>query len=1103
MDRMIPLDNYISTHYSGFYQKEQKTRTMISRKRSVNGISSDLTTRNCSNESCSQEKKRKSKMRKVTTYKLISSEVLGKHGSFYVPGCVTNFKSSGELKVTFDNDDLVPYVFDLSCSNEDVILNSAPNRSAVSVGNSVCVKIEKEEDIFVKSVVLEIKDRPLKYKVKILNPNGNITEEKWVTRSDLRSFELPIVKEKDVTDYDDEETDSAVSETEMDLEVDEVFTTLTNRIGSQPSSSRSSTPQSRGSRSSRATTPHMYKKGEIVIASDGFRKKFNGKQWRRLCSARNCDKESQKKGLCSRHLSSQTDMSKLRNSDSITPDNSSTCSLPPHDYHWPDNMDDSDVEAASALMSLSRCTTPFSEPSTPLLKSPRKLVSPYVARAFSVSPPMCSNVLTSSFAYQSTPKISPSHGNSSYPVSPDSGIFLHSRDDKSACSSPSKSFSTSKLNMETKLPPLDGFSPIDPSTSSTLQSLRSPVAVQAFKPLMPLPSTTASVTVKPSAVPLGSDVSVFAKPVGALRDESGSLSPNTDCVTLPLSNVQSPVKLSWSIPGKTPKIPEKETPPKNMKKTGKGSVEHVRRPMNAFMIFSKKHRQIVHQKNPNQDNRTVSKILGEMWYALTPEEQQKYRKQAEEVKEAHYKNNPEWKWSSKDKKANRKSKTEAAITSSEYSAAPYVESPKKNNISAEQLQLECKEEPPSEFDFNPKKFYHSTTSQFNTSPTKSPYTKTRITKSKALNFEGREPDDNERERSSIHVEKQQQALFDGVNLKNLSSSSICLPVKISSEVSPSAAPKAFSISELMKDDKNSNQTDRSMSLLTQQGIDVNINNAQSVLIFNTSCKNSSGAPISHSQEELAMMNYNRSVAGQNLLLIPTSLSQKNMSASAVPWMSSPTMKNDLAEKNYSISLGMSGTFPTVTGQRNSSGARIRFDDSKTRVVFDQRTKSEPCTPTPSSPLKKSILKKQAVDGVERYNNIVNLSSVFTRTYEEEHFQHLSQFFSTSESTPPHVTSVNTTPASSAGTNFKTAITDAGITSLSPITSNRQILDKRRSLVMQLFEAHGYYPQDNVAVAFQQAHKDLFPSKWSLQVKIREVRQNIMKKSSPLKSVKEV
>lgn len=53
--------------------------------------------------------------------------------------------------------------------------------------------------------------------------------------------------------------------------------------------------------------------------------------------------------------------------------------------------------------------------------------------------------------------------------------------------------------------------------------------------------------------------------------------------------------------------------------------------MNAFMIFSKRHRTLVHQRHPNQDNRTVSKILGEWWYALGPEEKQRYHALASEV----------------------------------------------------------------------------------------------------------------------------------------------------------------------------------------------------------------------------------------------------------------------------------------------------------------------------------------------------------------------------------------------------------------------------------------------------------------------------------------
>lgn len=50
------------------------------------------------------------------------------------------------------------------------------------------------------------------------------------------------------------------------------------------------------------TTPNKYQKGDIVSAPNGIRKKFNGKQWRRLCSKEGCTKESQRRGYCSRHL---------------------------------------------------------------------------------------------------------------------------------------------------------------------------------------------------------------------------------------------------------------------------------------------------------------------------------------------------------------------------------------------------------------------------------------------------------------------------------------------------------------------------------------------------------------------------------------------------------------------------------------------------------------------------------------------------------------------------------------------------------------------------------------------------------------------------------
>ncbi|GFY59924.1 protein capicua homolog [Trichonephila inaurata madagascariensis] len=102
-------------------------------------------------------------------------------------------------------------------------------------------------------------------------------------------------------------------------------------------------------------------------------------------------------------------------------------------------------------------------------------------------------------------------------------------------------------------------------------------------------------------------------------------------------------------------LPKEEL--KSPKKPASREKDHIRRPMNAFMIFSKRHRALVHQRHPNQDNRTVSKILGEWWYALEPERKQKYHDLAYEVKEAHFKAYPNWKWCSRDRK---KSSTSSA-----------------------------------------------------------------------------------------------------------------------------------------------------------------------------------------------------------------------------------------------------------------------------------------------------------------------------------------------------------------------------------------------------------------------------------------------------------
>lgn len=62
-----------------------------------------------------------------------------------------------------------------------------------------------------------------------------------------------------------------------------------------------------------------------------------------------------------------------------------------------------------------------------------------------------------------------------------------------------------------------------------------------------------------------------------------------------------------------------------------GPSHHARRPMNAFLIFCKRHRPIVRERYPHLENRAVTKILGEWWANLEREEKASYTELAAQV----------------------------------------------------------------------------------------------------------------------------------------------------------------------------------------------------------------------------------------------------------------------------------------------------------------------------------------------------------------------------------------------------------------------------------------------------------------------------------------
>ncbi|GAU93945.1 hypothetical protein RvY_05799 [Ramazzottius varieornatus] len=83
---------------------------------------------------------------------------------------------------------------------------------------------------------------------------------------------------------------------------------------------------------------------------------------------------------------------------------------------------------------------------------------------------------------------------------------------------------------------------------------------------------------------------------------------------------------------------------KKEKKEKVKDLDKVKRPMNAFMLFAKDHRNIYTQQYPGRDNRAISIELGHHWKSLTSAQRQTYTDKAKKLADEHKEKNPDcWK----------------------------------------------------------------------------------------------------------------------------------------------------------------------------------------------------------------------------------------------------------------------------------------------------------------------------------------------------------------------------------------------------------------------------------------------------------------------------
>ena len=78
--------------------------------------------------------------------------------------------------------------------------------------------------------------------------------------------------------------------------------------------------------------------------------------------------------------------------------------------------------------------------------------------------------------------------------------------------------------------------------------------------------------------------------------------------------------------------------------TKKHKLNHIKRPMNAFMVWSQLERRKIIEVTPDKHNAEISKELGRRWKLLPEEARQPYIEEAERLRILHQKEFPDYKY---------------------------------------------------------------------------------------------------------------------------------------------------------------------------------------------------------------------------------------------------------------------------------------------------------------------------------------------------------------------------------------------------------------------------------------------------------------------------